>query len=314
MGWTNRNGKRYFYQSYRDHTGRVRTKYIGTGAAASALEKQLDYTRTQRRSIIQLRTINQSLVRELNEIINPFINNTALLFRAVMAISGFRGYPNGIWRKRRTMIIPNDDPNNNHDDHLDHDSSGENDDGRMETIADAIRAAERGDERGLKLVRNFINANPNLWQGSGDVATLAIRQWVHRIAGNDVMQRETIFKRTVNLKMKLRSNDSNAVEELLIERVVLTWLRVNHFERLTALSDSPDVCWARHLAEQLQRAEKSHTHALRDIVTHQHRKPSIASMELIAMEVISAKHVPQVSTEKEFDPTKHRQDYLDMPD
>ena len=65
----------------------------------------------------------------------------------------------------------------------------------LETLGDAIHAAERGDPRALNIVRNYLNANPDLWKESGDLATQAIRQWIHKTTGGDLFSREMVIKK-----------------------------------------------------------------------------------------------------------------------
>jgi hypothetical protein len=40
---------------------------------------------------------------ELNIVVDPVIIHLELICLAVMTVSGYRRYPNGIWRKRRAM-------------------------------------------------------------------------------------------------------------------------------------------------------------------------------------------------------------------
>ena len=142
----------------------------------------------------------------------------------------------------------------------------------LETLGDAIHAAERGDPRALNIVRNYLNANPDLWQASGDLATQAIRQWIHKTTGGDLFSREMVIKKVASLRIDLKTDNNDSVERLLLDRVILSWLRLNHLERLDAISEPESVAWGRLRLERHKRAEKAYRNALTDLISYQERR------------------------------------------
>ena len=133
----------------------------------------------------------------------------------------------------------------------------------LKTLDDAIHAAERGDSRGLNIVRNFLIKNPDLWRASGDLATQAIRQWIHKTTKGDLFSREMVIKKVASLRNDLKRDDKDTFERLILDRVILTWARLNHLEHLDAISETKSVAWGRLRLEQHKRAEKSYRNALR---------------------------------------------------
>ena len=75
----------------------------------------------------------------------------------------------------------------------------------LKTLDDAIRAAELGDRQGLNIVRNYLNANPDLWKESGDLATQAIRQWLHKTTNGDLFSREMVIKKVASLRNRFKN-------------------------------------------------------------------------------------------------------------
>jgi hypothetical protein len=293
MGWNPRRGKSYFYTSYRDTNGRVRTKYIGAGANAQAIASRINKSRHERKQQYTDRLRARQLFDELNELIEPIEQEATSLIRAAMSLAGFRAYPGGRWRRRRKM------------------QEARQQTPEFNTLDDAIEAAESGDPRGLNVVRNYLIANPDHWKSSGDVAILAVRQWIQKASGGDLMMREMLGKKQADLRNSLKTTDDGPIERLFIDRVVLTWFRVNYFERLCALPEPANVTWARMHAEQLQRAETSHRRALRDFLTYRDHKPDI-TIEIREAESQKPECVPQSATTS-FEPANRIHDLLPLP-
>ena len=236
MGWITRGTNSYYYRCYRDSNGRVRTKYVGHGTAAMMLSECVERRKKKRRDVRKKMECEQDELRELNRSISPLIDQVEQLFRATMALAGFRLYPGRIWRKcRQKMSV-----------------LGENKE--LKTLDDAIHAAELGDPRALNIVRNHLNANSDLWRASGDLATQAIRQWIHKTTKGDLFSREMVIKKVASLRYDLKRDDKDTFERLILDRVVLSWLQLNHLDRLDAISEPESVAWGRLRLEQHKRA------------------------------------------------------------
>ena len=74
MGWNQRQGKAYFYTSYRDTHGRVRTKYIGTGATAQAVASRINKSRQDRKQQYTDRLRARQQFDELNKLIKRLLS------------------------------------------------------------------------------------------------------------------------------------------------------------------------------------------------------------------------------------------------
>ena len=179
----------------------------------------------------------------------------------------------------------------------------------LETLGDAIHAAERGDQRALNIVRNYLNANPDLWQASGDLATQAIRQWIHKTTKGDLFSREMVIKKVASLRNDLKKDGKDTFERLILDRVVLSWLRLNHLDRLDVISEPESVAWGRLRLEQHKRAEKAYRNALVDLLAYQERRTHGVSDVHMAQEgqVLSSHSTPS------FVPINRIHNYIPQP-
>jgi hypothetical protein len=142
----------------------------------------------------------------------------------------------------------------------------------LKTLDDAIHAAELGDPRALNIIRNHLNANPDLWKESGDLATQAIRKWIHKTTNDDLFNREMVIKKVASLRNDLKTDNKDTFERLILDRVILSWLRLNYLERLDANAEPESVSWGKLRLEQHKRAEKAYRNALTDLLSYQERR------------------------------------------
>jgi hypothetical protein len=117
------------------------------------------------------------------------------------------------------------------------------------------------------------------------------------------MMREMLGKKQADLRNSLKTAVDDPVERLFIDRVVLTWFRLNYFERLCALAEPANVTWARMQAEQLQRAETSHSRALRDFLSYRDHRPDI-TIEIREAESPRRNSSPKVRQHRSCRPTE----------
>ena len=179
----------------------------------------------------------------------------------------------------------------------------------LKTLDDAIRAAELGNPRALNIIRNHLNANPDLWQASGDLATQAIRQWLHKTTNGDLFSREMVIKKVASLRNDLKRDDKDTFERLILDRVVLSWLRLNHLEHLDAISEPKSVAWGRLRLEQHKRAEKSYRNALSDLLAYQKRRTEGIS----DADVTPMMQVPLNNSAHSFLPVNRIHNYIPQP-
>jgi len=176
----------------------------------------------------------------------------------------------------------------------------------LKTLDDAIHAAELGDPRALNIIRNHLNANPDLWKESGDLATQAIRQWIYKTTNDDLFSREMVIKKVASLRNDLKTDNKDTFERLILDRVILSWLRLNYLERLDANAEPESVSWGKLRLEQHKRAEKAYRNALTDLLSYQERRTEGISDACMTPMV----QVPPNNSAHSFSPVNRIHNYI----
>lgn len=97
-------------------------------------------------------------------------------------------------------------------------------------IQQLVARAEGGDPTALAPLRRLLAEVPQLWQQHGDLAAWAERNWLNLVAGHDLMVRTSVELRLDELRRELGAPDDSPVIQLLVRRVVASWLQVHYAE------------------------------------------------------------------------------------
>lgn len=110
-------------------------------------------------------------------------------------------------------------------------------------IQQMIRRAQAGDEAVVPALREFLRRRGAADAFGGNLAWSAMSALVRAHAGSDLLVREAIFGKLDLLYLRLcsESEKPTAVEELLIERVVSTWLHLHSLEEQYASTPDPMI-------------------------------------------------------------------------
>ena len=105
-----------------------------------------------------------------------------------------------------------------------------------ESLDKIIEMIGRADEGKLTFadrqeVQQELKTNENLWLIAGDLASSAVTDLVGKSAGGNEVVAETIYHGCDVVKAKLGYADSPMIERLLIDAIVLAWLRWGQVER-----------------------------------------------------------------------------------
>lgn len=129
----------------------------------------------------------------------------------------------------------------------------------LDAATDGGKLVDEPNAAALKVLRRY----PETLARAGDMAAVAERDMVLAMTGG----KETVMYHAVraqcdNLRFELGYPDAPAVERLLIDRVVLTWLRVNRLHCTVANMDGGTLAKAAHYDKALSRAGTDHARAL----------------------------------------------------
>ncbi len=141
-------------------------------------------------------------------------------------------------------------------------------------LGELVARAKRGDADAVPRLRKYLVQAPQLWQRCGDLAQQSQAAWIKLLAGNDKHLQECIVQKVNSLKMELADEDTSTLENLLVERVVSTWLQLYYHETQDAQQDEKSLKWAEFRLKKLTAANDRHTKAIGALATLKKLLPS----------------------------------------
>jgi hypothetical protein len=141
---------------------------------------------------------------------------------------------------------------------------------RQEGLAELnalIKRAQAGDRSAIPRLREYLRINPQMWRGTGDLAIQSQRAWIDVIAGPDLHLRDCILRRVGELKRELSTESGTALESLLVERIISTYLQVYHAETKEAEFDETSLRWATFQLKRLDSAHRRHVSSIGALAT-----------------------------------------------
>ena len=97
-----------------------------------------------------------------------------------------------------------------------------------------VRKAEAGDKEALSRVIAQTEASPHaaeIWKVAGDLAQRCQNAWIDVNAGENGLARESIKRVLAVMRAELEGPNSSPLERILVDRILITWLQVNHADR-----------------------------------------------------------------------------------
>ena len=127
-----------------------------------------------------------------------------------------------------------------------------------------VAEAKQGHAEVLPQIRRLLHAHPQIRKHLGNLAGQVEAKWIGLLAGEDACVRESLIRRVNEWRLKLRESNASPLEQLLVERIVTSWLQVRFFDTAVALAtEGVRTTQARFMDQQLHRAEKRHSEAIK---------------------------------------------------
>jgi hypothetical protein len=101
-------------------------------------------------------------------------------------------------------------------------------------MAHLLAQAERGDASVLPALRTYLDQTPELWQSVGDLSYQAQAALIERASGANLLLQESLGRQLEAMRQELSGPAPTPLERLLVDRIVLCWLRVSIAEVLEA--------------------------------------------------------------------------------
>lgn len=210
MGW--RNG--YYYRQYW-RAGTCKSEYVGSGLIAR-LVAELDQIDRAKLAIERLK--NQAEIQEQREIdrqVESVCQQVGTITQAVLLATGHRLHK-GQWRKARMKELATEDKD------------------LAIAVLNRLQTGDGTPDDEKRFKRALVQV-PQLALAWGDLGRLTIEATIKKMT-NSFIFKASLEARIEQLKVEYGYGDASALERMLIEQVILCWLRLHWVEGLMNLN------------------------------------------------------------------------------
>ena len=136
-------------------------------------------------------------------------------------------------------------------------------------VPELLIRASSGDVTVLAELRSLLETKPEIWKVAGDLAKHAEHNFLGLFSGKDLITQESVRLKLADLKDNVAGSSAvSPIEELLVQRVVITWLQVHHadMELAKGLTTANNTSCG-HAQRRLDGAHKRYLHAIHQLAT-----------------------------------------------
>jgi len=133
-------------------------------------------------------------------------------------------------------------------------------------LRELIERARQGDKTAMPRLRELLDDTPVLWKQIGDMAKHVETAWIKLLSGGDLFTQECLNREADRRRADLLGDDPTPIERHLVERVVATWLQVQHAEIQMGNSEGAREQRLNFLHKRLEVAGKQHAAAINQLV------------------------------------------------
>jgi len=126
----------------------------------------------------------------------------------------------------------------------------------MSPLQAALLLAQSNQPGAVEKLRKILDAYPGIWRHYGDAARAVEEAWIGRIAGSDLLVRESLRHSIDQMRKDLAGPEPTPLEKLLVGRVIAAWLAAQEADLSDALLGGQD---GRKVAElRIRRSDAAH--------------------------------------------------------
>ncbi|PQO38880.1 hypothetical protein C5Y96_03135 [Blastopirellula marina] len=137
-----------------------------------------------------------------------------------------------------------------------------------------LKQANGGDQEAISWLRRFLDKHPQIWQYIGDLSVISENAWISLISNDDALAAESIRRQLNTLKAELMEESTTAMEKLLVDSILATWLEIHYLRSVDAGSRSRTVTQASLLTKRLESAQRRHHSAMKDLLMFRKLMPN----------------------------------------
>ena len=162
---------------------------------------------------------------------------------------------------------------------------------RRETVGrlrELVNKAEKGNKEGLPEIRKILKESPELAWRIMDYGKLAEWHFVERMTKDkDFGSKELLKRQLAAMREEIAGESPSALERLLAERVVATWLQIQLFEGLyaAAMYQSMSVKQGSYQQKRLDRAHGNHLSAIRALAQIRKLGPAVQIINIAEKQI-----------------------------
>jgi hypothetical protein len=95
-------------------------------------------------------------------------------------------------------------------------------------LTQLVQRGMTGDRTVLPAIRQLLDTQPVLWREVESLAVRVEQAWMELLAGPDLVAQEILTRQLQTLKRELEGPEPTPLERLIIERIAVCWLQVQH--------------------------------------------------------------------------------------
>ena len=141
-----------------------------------------------------------------------------------------------------------------------------------------IICVRNGDEGAIPRLREILREAPELARRFVNPAVQTERSMIENFAGGDdgLVVQETLPHTLEAFRAELRGESPSSLEQLLVERIVATWLQLHYFEALYAQNmDELTIVQSEFHQKRIDRAHRRHLSAIKTLAQIRKMGPAV---------------------------------------
>lgn len=142
-----------------------------------------------------------------------------------------------------------------------------------EELDSLVAAANNGTPGGIEKLREVLDACPQIWQHVGSMGRQAETAIVALIARGDKLVHESLLREINRLRSELCGSKCSALEELLIQRFLVTWLHSQHLSASYQVQPEQSMAHGKYLMSLRESAQRQCNAALNALMTYRKLAP-----------------------------------------